>query len=356
MEVAINANDEVKVAVVEAGCVEKLTHISSPSLQMKAIDLLILICANDESLKLVSAQQELVTTALGWLKAPTTLPQRANSALLLANMARTDEMCEMFISRGLVSLLLHLTQIEEPEELSGKVLVSALSALRNLCLPVSQKAGLVESGVLDAALRCLRDSKWPHVHFKCLGIARLLAPLKEVCVQLSQPGTVALVCERCSPAEPAQVKIEGSRLLAGLVKYCQSEEVMRVVISEGGVKLIASLLDSAHLSLRNEALLALNLLAVVKDDGEFKTSLTDEVVVGGVWGVVSAGDSSPELVSNALTFLVLLAEKQWTAEVREKLVMLEGLTDKLDSLTQNDSQTVSDLAKQLAKKLSLNPT
>ena len=85
-----------------------------------------------------------------------------------------------------------------------------------------------------------------------------------------------------------------------------------MVISEGGVKLIASLLDSAHLSLRNEALLALNLLAVVKDDGEFKTSLTDEVVVGGVWGVVSAGDSSPELVSNALTFLVLLAEKQWT--------------------------------------------
>ena len=36
--------------------------------------------------------------------------------------------------------------------------------------------------------------------------------------------------------------------------------------------------------------------------------------------------------------------------------MLEGLTDKLDSLTQNDSQAVSDLAKQLAKKLSLNPT
>ena len=43
---------------------------------------------------------------------------------------------------------------------------------------MSQKAGLVKSGVLDAALRCLRDSKWPHVHFKCLGIARLLAPLK----------------------------------------------------------------------------------------------------------------------------------------------------------------------------------
>ena len=103
------------------------------------------------------------------------------------------------------------------------------------------------------------------------------------------------------------------QLLSFLTPLCAPiSEVMRVVISEGGVKLIASLLDSAHLSLRNEALLALNLLAVVKEDGEFRTALTDEVVVGGVWGVVSAGDSSPELVSNALTFLVLLAEKQWT--------------------------------------------
>ena len=71
----------------------------------------------------------------------------------------TDEMCDVFIARGVVSHLIHLTQIEEPEEvsahvflpvcsltqyicalytcaqLSGKVHVSALSALRNLCLP-----------------------------------------------------------------------------------------------------------------------------------------------------------------------------------------------------------------------------
>jgi hypothetical protein len=54
--------------------------------------------------------------------------------------------------------------------------------------------------------------------------------------------------------------------------------------------------------------------------------------------------------------IVSMLSVSCTAEVREKLVMLEGLTDKLDSLTQNDSQAVSDLAKQLAKKLSLNLT
>ena len=95
-------------------------------------------------------------------------------------------------------------------------------------------------------------------------------------------------------------------------------EVMKVIISEGGVKLMASLLDSAHLSLRNEALLALNLLACVKEEeGEFRAALMDEVVVGGVWGVVSASDSSPELVSNAITFLVQLTQRHWTGRYRE---------------------------------------
>ena len=43
-----SCTDEVKVAVVDAGCVEQLVRIVDPSLQMKAIDLLVLICANCE--------------------------------------------------------------------------------------------------------------------------------------------------------------------------------------------------------------------------------------------------------------------------------------------------------------------
>ena len=43
---------------------------------------------------------------------------------------------------------------------------------------VSHKTGLVEKGVLETALRCLGNDKWPHVHFKCLGIARLLVSLQ----------------------------------------------------------------------------------------------------------------------------------------------------------------------------------
>ena len=138
---------------------------------------------------------------------------------------------------------------------------AALSALRNLCLPgrwiltlpsvtvgcltASLKPVLLEKGVLASALRCLRDSKWHHVHFKCLGIARLLSTLPgiqhsqtlsrslwlcvcpEVCQKLviGDSGTVALVCERCTaPDIPVpHIRIEGSRLLCAVVKHCQSE-------------------------------------------------------------------------------------------------------------------------------------
>jgi hypothetical protein len=351
VEVAISASDEVKVAVVDAGCVEQLVRIVDPSLQMKAIDLLVLICANDSSLNLLAQHPVLVHTAEQWLTETSSLKRQANTALLIANMARTDEMCDVFIARGVVSHLIHLTQIEEPEELSGKVHVSALSALRNLCLPASHKLLLLEKGVLKAALACLRDSEWPHVHFKSLGIARLLAnQQEEVCREcvLAQPGTVTLVCERCSSAEPAHVKIEGSRLLAALVKHCKSEQVMRNIISEGGVNLMASLLESEHVLLRNEALVALNLLATLRDGegDEITASLLEEAVLLGVWGVVSSVDSSPELLANALTFLQQLTQSQ-TANVSERLCSLDGFVERMKVLSQHSNEAIRDKAKEL---------
>ena len=85
-----------------------------------------------------------------------------------------------------------------------------------------------------------------------------------------------------------------------------------MVVSEGGVKLMSSLLDSEHMLLKNEALVAFNLLAVTLGDGEHAAivfdALTASEVVGGVGGVVSSVDSSPELLANALTLMKRLAQ------------------------------------------------
>lgn len=159
--------------------------------------------------------------------------------------------------------------------------------------------------------------------------------VEEACRQLvvSQPGTVALVCERCSSAEPPHVKIEGSRLMAALIKHSKSEgesdspgsynlllsclnpmptEVMRAVVSEGGVKLMTSLLDSEHVLLRNEALVSLNLLAALRGGKEetaiMSASLKEEAVLLGVWGVITNANSSHQLLANALTLLLQLAQ------------------------------------------------
>lgn len=87
---------------------------------------------------------------------------------------------------------------------------------------------------------------------------------------------------------------------------------MRAVVSEGGVKLMASLLDSEHALLRNEALVALNLLAALRgSEDEMATvtaSLTEEAVLVGVGKTITNADSSPQLLANTLTLLLLLTQ------------------------------------------------
>jgi hypothetical protein len=152
------------------------------------------------------------------------------------------------------------------------------------------------------------------------------------------------------------VKIEGSRLLAALVKHCKSEQVMRNIISEGGVNLMASLLESEHVLLRNEALVALNLLATLRDGegDEITASLLEEAVLLGVWGVVSSVDSSPELLANALTFLQQLTQSQ-TANVSERLCSLDGFVERMKVLSQHSNEAIRDKAKELTQ-ISLDPT
>ena len=45
----------------------------------------------------------------------------------------TDEMCDVFIARGVVSHLMHLTQIEEPEEVSAHVFLPECFLTQYMC-------------------------------------------------------------------------------------------------------------------------------------------------------------------------------------------------------------------------------
>lgn len=72
---------------------------------------------------------------------------------------------------------------------------------------------------------------------------------------------------------------------------------------------MASLLESEHMLLRNEGLVAFNLLAVLGEEtAAVSASLSEEVVLLGVWRIASSDDSSPELLANALTLLLQLTQ------------------------------------------------
>lgn len=82
---------------------------------------------------------------------------------------------------------------------------------------------------------------------------------------------------------------------------------MKRVVSEGGVKLISCLLQSEHVSMKNESLIALNLLAMIQSGDEIMTNtLCDSTVLDRVWDVITNENSSPELITNSLTFLLQL--------------------------------------------------
>lgn len=72
---------------------------------------------------------------------------------------------------------------------------------------------------------------------------------------------------------------------------------------------MASLLESEHMLLRNEGLVAFNLLAMLGEEtAAVSASLSEEVVLLGVWRIASSDDSSPELLANALTLLLQLTQ------------------------------------------------
>ena len=75
---------------------------------------------------------------------------------------------------------------------------------------------------------------------------------------------MARIAEVCSTPGPVHVQIEGSRLMASLVKNCQDSVVMGEVVRGGGVKWIVHLLASEHSLLTNEGVVALNLLSVAQ--------------------------------------------------------------------------------------------
>ncbi|XP_014832261.1 PREDICTED: rap1 GTPase-GDP dissociation stimulator 1-like [Poecilia mexicana] len=176
-------NDVIKLQLVEAGLVECLLEVVAQTVdgereediaQLKtASDLMVLLLLGDESMQKLfeGGKGSVFQRVLSWIPSHNHQLQLAG-ALAIANFARNDGNCIHMVDTGIVQKLLELLE-RHVEEGNVTVQHAALSALRNLAIPVVNKSKMLCAGVADVVLKFLQ-SEMPPVQFKLLGTLRML--------------------------------------------------------------------------------------------------------------------------------------------------------------------------------------
>ncbi|KAM9406625.1 rap1 GTPase-GDP dissociation stimulator 1-like isoform 7-T13 [Salvelinus alpinus] len=235
-------NDVIKLQLVEAGLVECLLDVVTHTVdgerdedvaQLKtASDLMVLLLLGDESMqKLFEAGKGSVfERVLSWVPSHNHQLQLAG-ALAIANFARNDGNCIHMVESGIVQKLLELLD-RHVEEGNVTVQHAALSALRNLAIPVVNKAKMLSAGVSDTVLKFL-PSEMPPVQFKLLGTLRMLIDTQADAAD--QLGNNAKLVERlvewCEAKDHAGVMGESNRLLSALIRHSKSKWGLKRTLS-----------------------------------------------------------------------------------------------------------------------------
>uniref|UniRef100_A0A8C1UV67 Rap1 GTPase-GDP dissociation stimulator 1 n=1 Tax=Cyprinus carpio TaxID=7962 RepID=A0A8C1UV67_CYPCA len=270
-------NDVIKLQLVDAGLVECLLEVVAQTVdsdrdedvaQLKtASDLMVLLLLGDESMQKLfeGGKGSVFQRVLSWVPSNNHQLQLAG-ALAIANFARNDGNCIHMVDTGIVQKLLELLD-RHVEEGNVTVQHAALSALRNLAIPVVNKSKMLLAGVSDVVLKFLK-SEMPPVQFKLLGTLRMLIDTQADAAE--QLGTNAKLVERlvewCEAKDHAGVMGESNRLLSALIRHSKSKDVVQTVIQGGGVKHLVTMATSEHMIMQNEALVALGLIAALNLD------------------------------------------------------------------------------------------
>ncbi|XP_056431740.1 rap1 GTPase-GDP dissociation stimulator 1 isoform X1 [Gadus chalcogrammus] len=350
-------NDTIKLQLVEAGMVECLLEVVGQTVdgdreedvaQLKtASDLMVLLLLGDESMQKLfeGGKGSVFQRVLSWIPSNNHQLQLAG-ALAIANFARNDGNCIHMVDTGIVQQLLELLRRHVDE---GNVTVqhAALSALRNLAIPVVNKAKMLSAGVADVVLKFLQ-SEMPPVQFKLLGTLRMLIDTQAEAAE--QLGTNDKLLERlvewCEAKDHAGVMGESNRLLSALIRHSKSKAVVKVVIEGGGVKHLVTMATSEHMIMQNEALVALGLIAaldLVAAEKDFEGS----GLVAMLHRLLADERSAPEIKYNSMILVCsVMGSEPLHKEVRGLAFM-----DVVAKLRTHDNKTVSHQASLTEQRL-----
>uniref|UniRef100_A0A4W6FAA4 Rap1 GTPase-GDP dissociation stimulator 1 n=1 Tax=Lates calcarifer TaxID=8187 RepID=A0A4W6FAA4_LATCA len=341
-------NDVIKLQLVEAGLVECLLEVVAQTLKT-ASDLMVLLLLGDESMQKLfeGGKGSVFQRVLSWIPSHNHQLQLAG-ALAIANFARNDGNCIHMVDTGIVQKLLELLD-RHVEEGNVTVQHAALSALRNLAIPVVNKSKMLSAGVADVVLKFLQ-SEMPPVQFKLLGTLRMLIDTQaEAADQLGTNGKlVERLVEWCEAKDHAGVMGESNRLLSALIRHSKSKvrHVCITVIQGGGVKHLVTMATSEHMIMQNEALVALGLIAAL-DLGKTEKDFVGASLVSVLHKLLSDERSAPEIKYNSM---ILICAVMGSEPLHKEVQSLEFI-DVVSKLRAHENKTVSHQASLTEQRL-----
>ncbi|KAM3937949.1 rap1 GTPase-GDP dissociation stimulator 1 isoform 2-T2 [Leptodactylus fuscus] len=352
-------NDAIKLQLVEAGLVECLLDIVHQTVNSEkeddiaelktASDLMVLLLLGDESMQKLfeGGKGSVFQRVLSWLPSHNHQLQLAG-ALAIANFARNDGNCIHMVDNGIVQKLIDLLD-RHVEDGNVTVQHAALSALRNLAIPVVNKAKMLSAGVAEEVLKFLK-SEMPPVQFKLLGTLRMLIDAQaEAAEQLGKnTKLVERLVEWCEAKDHAGVMGESNRLLSALIRHSKSKDVIRTIVESGGIKHLVTMATSEHVIMQNEALVALGLIAAL----ELQTAeceLESAKLVQVLHRLLSDERSAPEIKYNSMVLICAVMG----SEPLHKEVQSLAFLDVVSKLRSHENKTVAQQASLTEQKLTV---
>ncbi|KFO12997.1 Rap1 GTPase-GDP dissociation stimulator 1, partial [Balearica regulorum gibbericeps] len=306
---ALAENDALKVQLVEAGVQEVLSEILL-RLQgsSQAEDTCIVKAASDLIVSLLLGEKYLPNSIFKTLpseRMQTIICRVSFCSLKHFLISYQDGNCIRMVQLGVIHQLLDL--LEKHVE-SGDISVqhAALSALRNLAIPVVNKVQMLEEGVAERIQALLR-SEMPPMQFKLLGTLRMLADGQADAAEIlgQDPTLLNRLVQWCNANDHTGVCGEANRLLASILRHNRSQEVIKAIQEAQGVKHLVSMTTSEHAAMQNEALNALAIASTI-DLETLEESFKESQLVQSLHRLLQDDNTSPEVKYNSMGLLCSL--------------------------------------------------
>ncbi|NXS54400.1 GDS1 protein, partial [Brachypteracias leptosomus] len=313
---ALAENDALKVQLVEAGVQEVLSKILL-RLQgsSQAEDTCIVKAASDLIVSLLLGGKKGKIKGIVSIGAKDNMEEflllwggdniQTSKGFKMTRVILSDGNCVRMVQLGVIHQLLDLLEKHvESEDVS--VQHAALSALRNLAIPVVNKVQVLEEGVAERIQALLR-SEMPPVQFKLLGTLRMLADGQADAAEIlgQDPMLLNRLVQWCNANDHTSVRGEANRLLASILRHNRSQEVVKAIQEAEGVKHLVSMTTSEHAAMQNEALNALAIASAI-DLETLEESFKESQLVQSLHKLLQDDNTSPEVKYNSMGLLCSL--------------------------------------------------